>query len=154
MPSIVRFANSSRRVFDRFLSPKNSILYQANRRIVSSPRSAMNHAEAEAPPGSILKTLEELEFENKFAKELPSDSNTENRIRQVEGAVFTHVDPTPTGTEPHLVLASKEVAESMIGLSFSECSRPEFASIFSGNSQFPKSKPYAQCYGGHQFGTW
>ena len=151
MPSTVRFAHFTRRVFDRFLKPTNYILYQSNRRMVSSPRSATNPAEA--PAGSKLRTLEELQFENKFAKELPSDPNTENRIRQVEGAAYTHVDPTPTGTEPQLVLASKEVA-NLIGLSFDECSRPEFASIFSGNSQFPSSKPYAQCYGGHQFGTW
>ena len=41
----------------------------------------------------------------------------------------------------------------MIGLDPEECRRPEFAAIFSGNAPVPQGvRPYAQNYGGHQFG--
>ena len=33
--------------------------------------------------------------------------------------------------------------------------RPEFAAVFSGNAPLPGGpRPYAQAYGGHQFGSW
>ena len=41
----------------------------------------------------------------------------------------------------------------MIGLDPEECERPGFASVFSGNAPLPQGvRPYAQNYGGHQFG--
>lgn len=41
----------------------------------------------------------------------------------------------------------------MIGLDPAECERPEFAAVFSGNAPLPHgARPFAQCYGGHQFG--
>ena len=41
----------------------------------------------------------------------------------------------------------------MIGLDPEECRRPEFAAVFSGNAPLPQGvRPYAQNYGGHQFG--
>lgn len=67
--------------------------------------------------------------------------------------MYTWVDPTPTDTEPHTLAASQEVAR-LIGLDLGELQRPEFAAIFSGNAPLPGAKPYAQCYGGHQFGYW
>lgn len=67
--------------------------------------------------------------------------------------MFTRVDPSPTGTEPTFIIGSESVAR-MINLDPAEFSRPEFAMIFSGNAKAPGSDPYAQCYGGHQFGHW
>ena len=100
-----------------------------------------------------LRPLESLKFDNVFARELPNDPNTDNRVRQVEGAMLTKVQPTPTGTEPYLIVGSNDMARK-IGLSPEEFDRPEFAMAFSGNSLLPGSDPYAQCYGGHQFGSW
>ncbi len=41
----------------------------------------------------------------------------------------------------------------MIGLDPEECGRPDFAAVFSGNAPVPQGvRPYAQNYGGHQFG--
>lgn len=48
---------------------------------------------------------------------------------------------------------SPEVA-SLLNLDASECERPEFAMVFSGQAPLPGAQPYAQCYGGHQFGQW
>eukprot|EP00887_Chlorella_sp_A99_P003723 scaffold7.g3723.t1 len=53
---------------------------------------------------------------------------------------------------------SDDVAR-LIGLDPCEASRPEFAMILSGNAPLPQARAcvtqtYAQCYGGHQFGSW
>lgn len=102
---------------------------------------------------SAGKTLKQLKFNNVFSEELPRDENTENIIRQVESALYTPVKPTPTGTEPITIAASDSVA-SLIGLNPEEFKLKEFAMIFSGNTLIDGSDPYAQCYGGHQFGNW
>ena len=103
--------------------------------------------------GRGTRSLERLAWNNRFAETLPADPDTTNRTRQVEGAIFTRVNPSPTGTEPTFIIGSSAVAD-MIDLDPAEFSRPEFAMIFSGNARAPGSDPYAQCYGGHQFGHW
>lgn len=71
---------------------------------------------------------------------------------QVHNAFYSYVSPTPTNTEARTVAYSANVAH-MIGLDPAECERPEFAAVFSGNAPLPNGvRPYAQCYGGHQFG--
>lgn len=101
-----------------------------------------------------LSTLENLNFANSFTTELPADPVTNNTPRQVENAFFSYVNPSGTGTEPTSVAVSTEVA-TMIGIDPGEADRPEFALVFSGNALLPgDTKPYAQCYGGHQFGSW
>lgn len=112
--------------------------------------AAASAASAEAPS---LSSLEQLTFTDSFTKELPGDPLDDNRTRQVHGAFYSFVKPTPTGTEPSTILASPEVAR-LVGLAPGEIERPEFAMVFSGNAPLPGSKPYAQCYGGHQFGNW
>jgi uncharacterized protein YdiU (UPF0061 family) len=42
--------------------------------------------------------------------ELPGDPNTSNRTRQMAETLFSYVDPTPTGSEPMLVIGSVEMA--------------------------------------------
>eukprot|EP00879_Flechtneria_rotunda_P013375 GHRR01013965.1.p1 GENE.GHRR01013965.1~~GHRR01013965.1.p1 ORF type:complete len:250 (+),score=55.34 GHRR01013965.1:94-843(+) len=99
------------------------------------------------------RTLEDMKFDNTFVRELPGDKVQTNQLRQVEDALYSSVQPTPTGTEPYLVAYSKEVAE-LLDLDPSECERPEFALVMSGSAPLLGSQPYAQCYGGHQFGQW
>jgi len=133
----------------------HSIFKKVNRGLQSSGMVAQESSVAvkaggQAAPGRVL---EGLEFDNVFAQTLPRDPNTENRVRKVEGALLTPVKPTPTNTEPKTIVASPAVAK-LIGLDSSEFDRPEFSLVFSGNSILPGSEPYAQCYGGHQFGNW
>jgi len=97
--------------------------------------------------------MENLNFDNTFVRELPADPELQNNTRQVYGSLFSYVSPTPTSTEPYLVAYSREVCE-LLDLDPAECERPEFPLIMSGSAPLPGSKPYAQCYGGHQFGTW
>jgi serine/tyrosine/threonine adenylyltransferase len=100
-----------------------------------------------------LSSLEDLQWSPTFTTELPADPNEENKVRQVQGAFFSWVNPTSTGTEPSLVAASA-AASRLIGLDPSEAERPEFAMVFSGNAPLSNTRSYAQCYGGHQFGSW
>jgi uncharacterized protein YdiU (UPF0061 family) len=101
------------------------------------------------------RRLEDLEVSHIFVDELPGDPETKNHRRQVKGAFYSLVEPTPTGTEPQLVAFSPEVA-AQIGLDPAEAQRSEFAAAMSGNAPMPHAagKTYAQCYGGHQFGYW
>ena len=44
---------------------------------------------------------------------------------------------------------------AMLGLDPAEAARPAFAAIFAGAAPLPAAgRPYAACYGGHQFGSW
>jgi serine/tyrosine/threonine adenylyltransferase len=97
-------------------------------------------------------TLRDLRFDMSFVRELPGDPNATNQRRQVLGACFSRVAPTPVA-RPQLLAYSREVAE-LIGLSPAECESEEFAQVFAGNRVLPGMEPYAACYGGHQFGSW
>ncbi len=97
-------------------------------------------------------TLRELDFDNRFTRELPADPNTQNRRRQVPGACYSFVEPTAVAA-PQRVAYSREVAD-LIGLSTQTCESEAFAQVFTGNRLLPGMRPYAMNYGGHQFGNW
>ena len=93
-----------------------------------------------------------LNIQDKFNKELPADPNTTNTRRQVFNACFSYVQPKATST-PQLVHVSKEMVEA-IGLSEEAIQSEDFLAIFSGQKVLENTKPFAMCYGGHQFGNW
>ncbi len=93
-----------------------------------------------------------LEFVNRFVRELPADSTASPMRRQVHGAWYSSVRPTPVAA-PRLLAFSPEVA-AFLDLDPAECTQPQFAQIFSGNELLPGMEPHATCYGGHQFGSW
>lgn len=88
-------------------------------------------------------------FDNAFVRELPADPSDLNTPRQVEGAAYSFVAPTPVAA-PRLVAVSPDVA-AMLGV---DPARPDFAAVFSGNASLPGMTGYAMAYGGHQFGQW
>jgi serine/tyrosine/threonine adenylyltransferase len=98
------------------------------------------------------KTLDTLTFDNSFTRELPSDPETENYLRQVKQACYSRVQPTKA-SQPQLVAYAREVAEEL-DLSSNVCEKADFLHVFSGNRLLAGMDPYATCYGGHQFGTW
>lgn len=91
-------------------------------------------------------------FDNRFVNELPGDSEEGPRRRQVQGACWSRVLPTPVAA-PRLLAWSPEVA-ALLDLAAEEVVSSEFAEVFTGNRQLPGMQPYAACYGGHQFGHW
>ena len=95
----------------------------------------------------ILRDLSELEFEDSFVRELPADPVLDSIPRQVPGASYTRVEPTPVAA-PRLLGWSARLGE-YLGIT-----RPETAEVLAGNRVLPGMKPYAARYGGHQFGQW
>ncbi|QDF96770.1 hypothetical protein CJ010_09630 [Azoarcus sp. DD4] len=93
-----------------------------------------------------------LVFDNRFVRELPADPETGPQIRQVQGASYSRVNPTPVAA-PHLIAHSAEVA-AMLDWGEADIAEPAFAEVFGGNRLLEGMEPYAACYGGHQFGNW
>ncbi len=91
-------------------------------------------------------------FDNQFVDQLPADLETNNYRRQVGNACYSQVLPTQVKS-PALVAYSKEMAAEL-GLSEADCESRQFANVFVGNELATGMKPYAMCYGGHQFGQW
>jgi len=91
-------------------------------------------------------------FDNAFIRELPGDPETGLRLRQVEGALYSHVDPTPVAA-PRVLAYSAEMA-STLGFDAEDLASDEFAQVFGGNALWDGMQPWAVNYGGHQFGVW
>ena len=96
--------------------------------------------------------MQTLRFDNRFVTELPADPEAGPRLRQVEGALYSRVDPTPVAA-PRLVAHSPEVA-ALLGIAAADVESPAFAQVFGGNALIEGMQPYAANYGGHQFGHW
>ena len=93
-----------------------------------------------------------LHFDNRLLRELPGDKDTRNHPRQVLGAFWSPVIPTPVSA-PSLLACSREMAQQ---LDLDECdlASPTWLDALAGNSLLPGMATYATCYGGHQFGSW
>ncbi len=96
--------------------------------------------------------LSTLRFDNRFLTDLPADPIEENSRRQIMSACYSYVQPTSV-ISPQLVAYSKEMAQ-LLGLSETDCLSDRFSQVFAGNALLEGMRPYAQCYGGHQFGNW
>ena len=96
--------------------------------------------------------LDQLTFDNRFIGELPADEEPLNTRRQVFGACYSKVLPTPVA-KPHCVAYSHEVAD-LLDLSYELCTSNDFTQVFAGNRLANGMESYATCYGGHQFGNW
>jgi len=96
--------------------------------------------------------LESLKFDNLALRTLPIDPQTEVYPRQVPGACFSRVDPTPLDN-PQLVALSSS-ALKLIDVDETETDDQQFVQYFGGNKIIPGSEPSAHCYCGHQFGSF
>ncbi|KAL2610259.1 hypothetical protein R1flu_028832 [Riccia fluitans] len=99
------------------------------------------------------KTLEELRWDHSFVNELPGDPRVGGPVRQVLHACYSKVTPSAAVDNPRLVAWSEPVSQ-ILDIDPKEFERPDLAQFFSGGTPLPGSVPYAQCYGGHQFGVW
>jgi len=93
-----------------------------------------------------------LKIHNTFTDELPADKITANTRRPVTEACYSFVAPTKT-KEPQLLHYSREMSE-LLGISEIDAKSDEFLNVFTGNVLLSDTRPYAMCYGGHQFGHW
>ncbi len=104
----------------------------------------------------MISPLPSLQFDNRFAAALPADPRTDTAARQVPGALYSLVQPTPVSA-PSLLAWSKDVAAAL-DLPGSNADvvkqADQLAAIFAGNTLLPGMLPLATRYGGHQFGNW
>ncbi|KAI5817894.1 hypothetical protein BZA77DRAFT_278518 [Pyronema omphalodes] len=78
--------------------------------------------------------------------------------RQVKEALYTYVRPTPATANPEL-LAISPAAFRDLGLKLEEAETKEFVDLVAGNGSYEDADengvyPWAQCYGGYQFGQF
>ncbi|KAK3004978.1 hypothetical protein RJ639_019822 [Escallonia herrerae] len=97
--------------------------------------------------------LEDLNWDHSFVRELPGDPRSDAIPREVLNACYTKVSPSVEVEDPQLVAWSQSVAD-LLDIDPKEFERPDFPYIFSGATPLVGGMPYAQCYGGHQFGMW
>ncbi|KAJ5220876.1 uncharacterized protein N7469_009763 [Penicillium citrinum] len=119
--------------------------------------------------GSAGVSISELPKSNVFTSKLPADPSFETPEashkapreslgpRMVRGALFTYVRPEPAEA-PELLGVSPRAMEDL-GIKAGEEKTPEFQALVSGNDFAWKEEsggiyPWAQCYGGWQFGSW
>ena len=93
-----------------------------------------------------MGSLSSLNWISRFLNETPGDELIGGIPRQVHGACWSRVNPTPT-SKPVLRLWSSEIA-SELGVAFGD------DEILGGKTITNGMDPYAQRYGGHQFGNW
>ncbi|WP_452226480.1 protein adenylyltransferase SelO [Lacinutrix cladophorae] len=93
-----------------------------------------------------------LKIKDTFTSQLPADAILENTRRQVEKACFSYVTPKQTAN-PEMLHVSPEMLKAL-GLTAADAKSETFLNVFTGNSVLPNTKPFAMCYGGHQFGHW
>ncbi|MBV2133562.1 YdiU family protein [Pseudomonas sp. MAP12] len=85
-----------------------------------------------------MNTLDQLEFDNRFAR--------------LGDTFSTRVQPQPI-EQPRLVVASA-AAMALLDLAPGEAERPEFAELCSGHKLWSTAEPRAMVYSGHQFGQY
>ncbi|MBL8684118.1 MAG: YdiU family protein [Myxococcales bacterium] len=98
----------------------------------------------------MTHSIESLTYRSRFVDTLPADPRDDNRTRMVTGAVYSRVAPTPVSAPKLLAL----VPEVCALLDLDPEPTPELAEVLAGNRIISGMKPYAACYGGHQFGNW
>lgn len=91
-----------------------------------------------------------MKITNTFTEQLPGDKNKINQARQVHNACYSFVYPKPP-SKPQLIHANKELLD-IVGLA--EVSKQDLTNFISGATSLAGTKPFAMCYGGHQFGQW
>lgn len=96
--------------------------------------------------------LKSLVFDDKFVRTLPADPSRVNQTRQVPQSAFSFVEPTPV-SRPEL-LAWSDTLATELGLARPAPGDQQSLGILAGNQLLPSMRPYAACYGGHQFGNW
>ena len=97
-----------------------------------------------------MTSIAELQFTDRFVRELPADPRHDNTLRQVHAACYSRVEPTAVRAPELLVLVPEVAALLDLDLTPSR----ELVDGLAGNRVLPGMVPYAACYGGHQFGTW
>ena len=94
--------------------------------------------------------IDKVRLNSTFTNNLPADPSEINESRQVREACYSYVNPI-SPSNPEKIHVSTEML-NILGIE--DVDSPDFLNLISGAKNFPEMKPYAMCYGGHQFGHW
>ena len=93
-----------------------------------------------------IKSFSDLTWVSRFLDETPGDSVIGGMPRQVPHSCWSRVKPTSV-PDPIIQLWSEEMASELNILQTDN-------DVLGGNRLVEGMDPYAQRYGGHQFGNW
>ncbi|XZE35120.1 protein adenylyltransferase SelO [Pirellulaceae bacterium SH501] len=93
-----------------------------------------------------------MKFESRFVDSLPGDTSNDPRPHLVWKAMYSLVSPTPVRS-PSLIAYSERLAKEL-GIDPDWIESADGVNVLAGNKFADGMKPYAMCYGGHQFGNW
>ncbi|MCU0759714.1 MAG: YdiU family protein [Steroidobacteraceae bacterium] len=99
-----------------------------------------------------LADLLQHAFDSRVVRELPGDPDERNVVREVRGASWTRVVPSPVRA-PRLLAWSDELGERL-GIARPPVADAPAVQVLAGNALVPGMTPFAARYGGHQFGNW
>jgi uncharacterized protein YdiU (UPF0061 family) len=100
----------------------------------------------------MARPLDDVTFDDGFVRALPGDPSDVPGPRQVRGACFSLVTPTPVRAPT--ILAWSDDAAALLGVERPPTDDGVVAEVLGGNRVLPGMRPFAACYGGHQFGVW
>lgn len=110
---------------------------------------------SEPPPPSLpadaLGGLAARE-ERGWVSALPADPVEGSTPREVRGAAYSCVWPSPPPSPQPL--ATSPEAGALLGLTPEDLASDDLTRWLSGAALLSGARPYATCYGGHQFGSW
>jgi uncharacterized protein YdiU (UPF0061 family) len=93
-----------------------------------------------------------MQLINHFTNHLKADNLETNHVRLVKNACFSFVNPTPT-KKPKMIHLNEDFLRSF-DMEKEDYHSQDFLKLMTGNTLPKDAKPYAMCYGGHQFGHW
>jgi len=135
-----------------FLKPQKAVRHFCPALLTKVPVRALNLT---CSAMVLKKSLSDWSFSDPKLASLPLDPETRNFVRrQVPGAVFSTVQPTPWKSQPKLVAYSHDVLENILDFDPAVTESEDFVNFVSGNHILPESIPMAHRYGGYQFGYW
>ncbi len=97
-----------------------------------------------------MQSLLSPSYTNDFVSTFPGDTSGVIQPRQTPGMLYSRALPTPV-RNPQLIAWSDDLAAE---LGIAAPAGGEEIAILGGSAVAPAMKPYAACYGGHQFGHW
>jgi uncharacterized protein YdiU (UPF0061 family) len=115
----------------------------AARRAIAATVSAMT-----AP----LVSLAAMPWDDDFVRSLPGDHSGNPASRQLHGVAYALAAPTAVAA-PRLLAWADEVG-ALLGVARPVDDADPTVAMLAGNLVAPGARPYAACYGGHQFGQW
>jgi serine/tyrosine/threonine adenylyltransferase len=99
-------------------------------------------------------SIVDLRFHNRFVDGLPGDASFDPTARQTAAVAYALTAPTPVAAPKLLHLVADVAAMLELNPAPTGADLEALTAVLAGNQVAPGMRPFAACYGGHQFGNW